>query len=540
MLWARKHIGTEIDEPHWKYAEGATFQSFGDPNESDEILELALDAFRTAQDLLPDIHSIWPIPGYMADVHFERKEYTEALENNLKCRELKSGVVGTGRTPLEEQGYLEEYWNSYLRDADCYKELGDFEVAATSYQTVMKGDFFWDRARARDMHEVAAGSLFAQWNDKQDHASILEMMQAWRQAEDGTNGIKYWLLKMGSNKDFHSHIRSATMRTGQHQEVIEMYRYVLDQASDAPEDDNFNELYHYYALILYYASPNEEDHDAAIECWRDLLSTLRAQEGSTSSINFDALPAIVQRSLCKALIERAVSKTAGHSSEEVAKYTSHLRALVTEDDYSLPQLRNTPQDPRIALARLLTMQSKSEEAYSVAETMIRNIFEKWPDLEDEAAESYMAIGCLLSVIEDNDNAIAACSMGTDLVTCQSCSEHWPYVTIFLCKQCLALRLCTDCHAKLLSDALAPEICSKKHSFLEIPDSDSSKEEEVEDDMIKVGKSVLTRKDWLDGLRHRWNVTEEQLARRKAEEEAEARASEVIGRRVSKWWKKSRK
>ena len=134
-----------------------------------------------------------------------------------------------------------------------------------------------------------------------------------------------------------------------------MYRHVLEQLPDAPEDDNFNNLYHYYASVLYNASPNQEDHDAAIECWKDLLSTLRSREGSTGSVDLNALPAIIQKNLCKALMNEAISETSGHPSEQAAKYTGQLKAIVTEDEYSLPQLINTPQDPRIALARLLTM-----------------------------------------------------------------------------------------------------------------------------------------------------------------------------------------
>jgi len=172
--------------------------------------------------------------------------------------------------------------------------------------------------------------------------------------------------------------------------------------------------------------------------------------------------------------------------------------------------------------------------------MLRSIFEKWPDSEVEARESHTVLSCLFSAVEDNDNAIAAWNVSSRRASCQSCFESLSDVTIFLCKQCLAVWLCTDCHSSLLSDDLPPEMCNKKHNFLEIPEYDSSEWEETGDAMIKVRDSILPRKDWLDGLRVQWNVTEEQLARKKAEEEAEARASDIIGRRVGKWWKESRK
>ncbi|KAI0387063.1 hypothetical protein F5Y04DRAFT_76061 [Hypomontagnella monticulosa] len=540
ISWVREHVGAEIDEAHWKYAEGTAFQPFLSPDDVDEILEASLDAFRAAEDSVFDLRDLWPIPGYVGEAQFDKEQYAEALKSNLRCRELKSGVVGTGRSPLEEKNYLEEYVHSYLIDAACYERLDDSEAAATSYQEVMKHDIFWYGPRDQDMHEIAAESLFTLWNDNDNHTSILEMMQVWRQAEDGTHDIKYWLRKMGRNQDFHSHICFATIKMGRHQEVIEMYQYVLEQASDVTESDDFDELYHYYASILYYASSNDEDHDVAIEYWRDLLSTFRIQVGSIGSIDFDAFPAIVQRSLCKALIDKAVSQAAENSPEEADKYTSQLRALATKDDLNLPQLRNTEQDPRIALARLLIMQSKTEEAHYVAETIFRSIFEKWPDSEDEAAEGYVTLGCLLSVLDDNDSAVAAWNTGYEPIACQSCYDSWPDVTVFHCKQCLSLWLCADCHSDLLSDDLAPEICNKDHSFLEIPVYESSEQEGIGEDMVKVGDSVMRRKDWIDGLRARWNVTEEQLARRKADEEAEARASEVIGRRVNKWWKETRK
>lgn len=477
-------------------------------------------------DLIPDMHDLWPIPGYMAAAHSALGEYSEALEKNTKCRELKSRLVETERGRKDGSNYLEEYWNSYLLDAEIYRKRGDLEIAATCYQKVIKGDVFWNSSYGLDMHEYAAQNLFAYWNTQEDHASILEMLQTWRQSVEGTNGIRYWLLKMGTNSDFHSSISSATIRTGQHQEVIEMYRYVLDQALDAHKNDNFNKLYYYYASLLYYASPNEEDHDAAIEYWKDLLSILHKKEESAAIINLDALPAIVQRSLCNALIEEAVSKTTRHLFWGV-KYTNELRNLVTSDEYSFPQLQNTPQDPRIALAMLLNMQGESDEAHSVAQTMLRSIFETWPDAEDEVDNRYTTLRRLLSAIGDNNDAVAAWYVDTESVTCQNCFEDWPDVTIYLCKQCLAQWLCSDCHSSVLSDALTPGKCSKKHSFIEISECGSSDREDIGDGMVKVGDSIMARKDWLDALRTRWNVTKEQL-------KAEARASVVIGRSVLRW------
>ncbi|KAK4494569.1 hypothetical protein PRZ48_013925 [Zasmidium cellare] len=108
-----------------------------------------------------------------------------------------------------------------------------------------------------------------------------------------------------------------------------------------------------------------------------------------------------------------------------------------------------------------------------------------------------------------------------------CGTSWPVIEdLYACKHCLDVQLCPDCYEKLIHGELPPLICNPMHEFLYVPTMDRAAWLKAEPNEMIVGGEIMKRQAWLDGLRDKWDLRQDQIDARRSRAAARFRA--VVG------------
>jgi hypothetical protein len=96
--------------------------------------------------------------------------------------------------------------------------------------------------------------------------------------------------------------------------------------------------------------------------------------------------------------------------------------------------------------------------------------------------------------------------------CDLCGQYWAHMLTecWVSQSCLCVQLCTPCHEKLLINDINPLVGSKQHELVHLPKFDKAQWSAVTDDMVLVGGKLVTREQWLNHLRERFGVQQEQI------------------------------
>ncbi|KAM0715918.1 hypothetical protein Q7P37_008432 [Cladosporium fusiforme] len=85
-----------------------------------------------------------------------------------------------------------------------------------------------------------------------------------------------------------------------------------------------------------------------------------------------------------------------------------------------------------------------------------------------------------------------------------CGRVWTYASdMYVCKDCLDLQLDRKCYEKLQNGTLDITVCSKSHKHLYVPPFDVEVWKLRDPDMLVVGERVISRTEWLEGLKSDW-------------------------------------
>jgi len=123
--------------------------------------------------------------------------------------------------------------------------------------------------------------------------------------------------------------------------------------------------------------------------------------------------------------------------------------------------------------------------------------------------------------------------------CDYCETRWENMLVdcWACKHCLCVQLCSDCHYKLQNDEIHPLVCSKRHKFLYLPPFNHAVWETASPEMMILGGKTVVRKQWLDGLREKWGVRQDQIDNDKLEAARRLKATKTIVFYILRWRRK---
>jgi len=224
---------------------------------------------------------------------------------------------------------------------------------------------------------------------------------------------------------------------------------------------------------MFHGSPFKADRYAALDHWEDLVETW----GDDECFWPTRLPAC---SLSRSLLDGATQNDPSLESGDAPEFGARLEELCGMDLAVFRDDQDESGDLRLTLARFYTLTGDHERAKESVRDRMRVAFDAWPEPteKEELAKRYDTIAHSLKVLDDDINVVAASQLWeptrpSDYASfCDGCVARMAG-DLWVCKHCLDVTLCMDCHGKLLLDGLSPYICNSRHSFLYLPPFDQA-------------------------------------------------------------------
>lgn len=526
----------------------------------------------------------WAFLLSLAEIHADLKEYPTALNYLDLIKRLPSNSVASNS---ELQKY---YWERVAPlEGQCYYHTKDYEAAVKCYQHILDQNTS-DELVPAVIHRIAMDGLFSSWAKTGTHDSIVAFLREVQDTGKAGKSLLYWFGEIISSMDsINGHIIRASQVTNSIGEVCAMYDSVI-QEKPVVEDTSAKvavqaEVYLrcYRAALRFYGSTAHCDHEEALESW----ATLALNPGNEWYDYWVGRKAV--RLLAPALLEKGIdeySSSGALKSSLSNRYTSKLEELLKSSQQTVRDQRQGHYDPTFCLVRLHVLENREELAVSKAKGLLQGAFDGWPDTLDDPSSSLAIritiLAQILTIFDLGDDAVAAWqilkprgitdslqtseNMSTGLdhatttkdastlqmtsseqhgiaaaeahlsnYTCDGCSEEWKTMLAdcWVCKNCLCVQLCSLCHQKLLAEKLNPLVCSSKHTFLYLPKFDDAAWSSVPEDMVLVGGRLLARNTWLNTIRVKWGMTQEQIDVSKLEKARRYKAGLLLIRFLSK-------
>ena len=97
-------------------------------------------------------------------------------------------------------------------------------------------------------------------------------------------------------------------------------------------------------------------------------------------------------------------------------------------------------------------------------------------------------------------------------TCDgTCGVHWTFPDdTYFCKDCVDVQLDAGCYNKLKAGTFDVAICNSQHNFIHVPPFDEETWKSSPQDQVVVGGKVMSRAEWLHGIKRDWRIDEESL------------------------------
>jgi tetratricopeptide (TPR) repeat protein len=335
--------------------------------------------------------------------------------------------------------------------------------------------------------------------------------------------------------------------------------------------ENIKSLRYFQAALRFHGSDAHHDHVEALKIWEELVSISNPNNNWDDYWVVYRTSRVLARAL---LDKGAGKSSGRPGPASTSSYMERLKTLCNSNQQSIRGTRQSTRDPHICLVRLHLLNGNKVQADEEARNLLRGVFDDWPaDHDDDSLYNrFRVLAQVLTVYGSQDDAVAAwqalkprgstntasgdepdstvpleagdeggpghssptdaspATLQAQLVRqplsgpvsipeayvshhiCDSCSKPWTHMLTecWACRNCLCVQLCTPCHDKLITDDINPLVCSKQHDFIYIPKFDEEKWSAVPDDMILVGGKPVAREQWLNNLRERFDVQQEQI------------------------------
>lgn len=454
----------------------------------------------------------------------------EALCAHRKLRDHKSSLEYTSKLKSMSEDSKDGEREKLLLDHallpevhDCM-QLEDFDSAVALCHDLLHKDFSNKLIRDR-ANETTLGRLFECWYRLGQHEAIVDHMEAWQNLTDEECGLSYWFSFIADNYSIRNYIIAAAKATQSTSRVLSL---VL-QVREATASDSFRGALRYFeGNLLVYGSHSNTEHDQGMTMWEEMIQT-RTRTSFTGWI-FE----YTVHELAKVLLRKAIVFEPGPVAYSTANnYSNRLRKLCRKNFANCNYLDN----PRICLIRLHTVRKEIDTARREAKERLCSVFNDWPnDPHDESfVERFLGLAKTLTVLNDDQNAVAAWQTtipwtetfefeATSIKAssaettpemllgfkCESC-QLWQknYVDSWVCRQCPDIMFCASCYQKLREGKLPPTICDKDHEMLYCPPVLESWKD-VPHDQILVGGQTRSKGAWIDEIREKYEVQQEQI------------------------------
>lgn len=97
----------------------------------------------------------------------------------------------------------------------------------------------------------------------------------------------------------------------------------------------------------------------------------------------------------------------------------------------------------------------------------------------------------------------------------ACDISWDVIEDFYaCKHCFDKQFCAPCYAKLTAGQLSPVLCNPKHEFVYVPAFDRAAWAALGPEKMFLGDQVIARSAWLEQLRAKWELRQDQIDARR--------------------------
>jgi tetratricopeptide (TPR) repeat protein len=475
-----------------------------------------------------------------------------------------------------------------LPEADCHRKMKDYDLALECYHNILGQDIGCE-SYPGEIHANALASQFAIWNEVGDNAAMLSFLRELKDNTKAGKGLSYWLGSIiGSSDTLQEHLIKAAKQLGAIEEISQLYREVTepkalgqDTGAEPPQavNTNIKSLRFFQATLRFHGS-----HHEALEIWEELISK------PDDTWNDYWLAYRTFRVLARALLDRGAGESSGQSgATSPSSYMSRLKSLCNSNQPIIRGSRQSVHDPHICLIRLHLLNGDKTLADKDARRLLRAVFDQWPTdsndesllrrfgvlaqnltvygLEEDAVAAWQALKPRNSTDkavadelespaplaageeEGSDHSSATDASSATLqapsppetkreayvshYSCDSCNLCWTHMLIdcWACRNCLCVQLCTPCHKTLLDDDMDPLVCNKQHEFLYLPKFDAEQWSSMPDGMILVGGNLVAQEQWLDHIRERWDVQQEQIDAYKLETARRMKATICIARFV---------
>jgi tetratricopeptide (TPR) repeat protein len=354
----------------------------------------------------------------------------------------------------------------------------------------------------------------------------------------------------------------------------------MDTSAEATE-----QLQYFQAVLRFHGSGSRHDQHRSLQYWEEIVQ--RSDENPT--LYFTARSACCR--LAPTLLDKAVAELLTAQLSSAENYTNRLEKFANLNTTVVCHLRQGSSDPRLCLARLYCLKKDQVSASMQAQARLCSVFDKWPEVTDDhslplrfsnlaqtltvldkdvdAVAAWQAIkpyGILYTSIvnadvpvtgeltqpssevtntvgvpltsdkksEDDPDASSSITTTTKAYisgySCDGyCGTGWKDVLAdcWVCKHCLCVQFCSECHRKLLADELHPLICNKNHKMLFLPPFDWKAWRTMPAHMMTVDKHLVPRSEWIERIRKEYNVQQEQIDFIKMEKARELKAASVI-------------
>jgi tetratricopeptide (TPR) repeat protein len=588
LEWIRELTGLHQENSIWSYRVGAMYQVLQHPEEALRVLnEVEPQLADNWSFLLLKAEINVDLEDYSTALHYFREG--KALRPALLGTDKGFKEMYRDKILLIEAD-CHRKTKDHNSAVECYQEILGHDIDYESYRGEIHADALtslfaiWSEAA----NHAATLSFLRELKDRPKAGQGLSY---WLGRIIGSrDALHVYVIKAAK------HLGAVEEITQLYNEVIEPVTSGPGTGNPSPQVpiENIKSLLFFQAVLRFHCSNAHQDHVEALKVWEKLISISDPDNNWDDYWVVYRTTRILARAL---LDKGVGESSGQPSPTSTSSYVERLKTLCNSNQQSFCGTRQSVHDPHFCLVRLHLLYGNEPQADEEARSLLRGVFDDWPaDNNDESLRNrFGVLAQILTVYGLKDDAIAAWqalkprgstntasesqpdttvtlvagdeagsdhSSSTDASSatlqvqlvrqplpaidskpeawvsnyaCDSCGKAWEHMLTecWACRNCLCVQLCTPCHEKLLTDNGDPLVCSKQHEFIYLPKFDEKQWSDMPDEMVLVGGKLESREQWLNHLRERFDVKQEQIDTYKLGTARKVKATLVVANFVAK-------
>ncbi|KAL9096407.1 MAG: hypothetical protein Q9165_001404 [Trypethelium subeluteriae] len=545
--WALTELQLEPDDARLHFRMASVYNALkwdAEHHRSDDFLAIA--CARCEKAVKVD-QNLWQARKLRAAILYGLREDRACIEQLEAIMSSHDPLLGT------DERYERAYWDSLVRImGDCHLRLKQFDVAATWYRRT-----FARALEIKSFSEPAEDHVCALVSALNKQGSISEAMEVVRTLNGNMQGGQSWLMKTLQNPYSHMHDYMVVLAHKLHvfSEIDELY--CSKRENNTAWEASGASLYLQFgrSRLGWYCGPL----DAQSACLDEMESIIHITKDVDKGWSFFTRTSAVKE-LAHALRTMAV-QAQGNPTESQLHLGRLSRLSRDTSDLAAFSLR---RDVRLILGRCYHLAGDDQKAHEVLRPLVRKAIQLGRE-DESAAEGYEQLTVILSVLDDDVNALAAWSLvepyreseeekvvmryigptessvdasseaktASDLangdepdespshdpdsaakpertlpihsaaITSNSRPPVLEGPTYF--RDCFQAQFDQQCYEKLKAGQLDVLTCHQDHKHLHIPKFDEEAWRAQDPESVKVGPEVMKRRRWLTELEKQWHL-----------------------------------